>query len=146
MAQSGPVATTPDSRNVKEEYFTRDDPVDGGGVSSGDWDGWASSGLARSTRLRSDTESVCWLLLSRKPEAMTRILAEHDTVLGTVPDQAASLLIENPGILNQLTYTFVNQGDSSCLPCCFVALKRNSTIRFDRLASTAFPYGALLSR
>ena len=36
---------------------------------------------------------------------MVRIRAEHDAVLGPDPNEAASILSQNPGLLNQLTYT-----------------------------------------
>lgn len=53
----------------------------------------------------STTICYSWLLLSRNPQAMAKIRAEHDAVLGPDKDRAASVLLENPALLNRLTYT-----------------------------------------
>ncbi|KAF1972888.1 cytochrome P450 [Bimuria novae-zelandiae CBS 107.79] len=53
----------------------------------------------------STTMCYCWLLLSRNPQAMAKIRAEHDAVLGSDRDKAAAALSENPALLNRLTYT-----------------------------------------
>ncbi|KAK3386752.1 cytochrome P450 [Podospora didyma] len=51
--------------------------------------------------------SLCWvmLMLSQHPEALARMRAEHDAVLGPDPTKAASLLKDNPQLINSLTYT-----------------------------------------
>jgi sterigmatocystin biosynthesis cytochrome P450 monooxygenase len=53
------------------------------------------------------SSSVCYLfyVLSNKPSALERIRAEHNDVLGRVVGDAASLITENPAILNKLPYT-----------------------------------------
>ncbi len=51
------------------------------------------------------TASYCFYLLSKSPTALTKIRAEHDTVLGADLSKAASILSRNPNILNQLPYT-----------------------------------------
>ncbi|KAF9699896.1 hypothetical protein EKO04_002457 [Ascochyta lentis] len=53
----------------------------------------------------STTICYAWLLLSRNPDAMAKIRAEHDAVLGPDPEKAASMLSKDPALLNQLTYT-----------------------------------------
>lgn len=53
----------------------------------------------------STTICYSWLLLSRNPQAMAKIRAEHDAVLGPDRDKAASTLSEKPALLNRLTYT-----------------------------------------
>ncbi|TVY68949.1 putative sterigmatocystin biosynthesis P450 monooxygenase [Lachnellula suecica] len=51
--------------------------------------------------------TICysWLLLSRNPEAMAKLRAEHDEVLGLDKTKAAAVLIDNPALLNSLPYT-----------------------------------------
>lgn len=44
-------------------------------------------------------------LLSKHPEVLARIRAEHDTVLGPNSSEAGSLLISIPQLLNKLPYT-----------------------------------------
>jgi cytochrome P450 len=53
----------------------------------------------------STTICYSWLLLSRNPQAMAKIRAEHDAVLGLDREKTASVLSENPALLNRLTYT-----------------------------------------
>ncbi|ORX96169.1 cytochrome P450 monooxygenase-like protein [Clohesyomyces aquaticus] len=53
----------------------------------------------------STTICYSWLLLSRNPEAMAKIRAEHDAVLGLDHNKAAAVLSENPALLNRLPYT-----------------------------------------
>jgi len=53
----------------------------------------------------STTICYSWLLLSRNPEAMAKIRAEHDAVLGPDKNKAASVLSKNPALLSRLTYT-----------------------------------------
>ncbi|KAJ4354465.1 uncharacterized protein N0V89_006202 [Didymosphaeria variabile] len=53
----------------------------------------------------STTMCYCWLLLSRNPQAMAKIRAEIESVLGPKKDQAASILSNDPSLLNRLTYT-----------------------------------------
>jgi len=53
----------------------------------------------------STTICYAWLLLSRNPSAMAKIRAEHDTILGSHKDKAATILSENPALLHRLTYT-----------------------------------------
>jgi sterigmatocystin biosynthesis cytochrome P450 monooxygenase len=51
--------------------------------------------------------TICyaWLLLSRNPDAMARLKAELDEVLGPDRSKAAQVLSENPALLNKLHYT-----------------------------------------
>lgn len=44
-------------------------------------------------------------LLSRHPDILARVRAEHDAVLGPEPSQAPATLASTPQILNQLPYT-----------------------------------------
>jgi cytochrome P450 len=53
----------------------------------------------------STTICYLWLLLSRNPEVMVKLRAEHDAVLGPNRDEAPSKLSSNPALLGQLTYT-----------------------------------------
>lgn len=53
----------------------------------------------------SSTLSYCYHLLSTHPDAMSRLRAEHDQVLGTDLAQVPSLLVDQPHLLNQLPYT-----------------------------------------
>jgi hypothetical protein len=53
----------------------------------------------------STTICYAWLLLSRNPQAMQKIRAELDTVLGPDRSKASSMLCENPTVLNRLPYT-----------------------------------------
>lgn len=43
--------------------------------------------------------------LSKNPEALARMRAEHDAVLGPNPSAAADRIIQNPALLNALPYT-----------------------------------------
>ncbi|KAH8698046.1 sterigmatocystin biosynthesis P450 monooxygenase StcS [Phaeosphaeriaceae sp. PMI808] len=47
----------------------------------------------------------CFHLLSKHPEVLKRLRAEHDEVLGPNPATAGSLLVENPRTVNNLPYT-----------------------------------------
>lgn len=47
----------------------------------------------------------CFHLLSRHPEALARLRAEHDEVLGPDPGAASAKLAENPHVVNTLHYT-----------------------------------------
>lgn len=53
----------------------------------------------------STTICYSWLLLARNPNAMARLRAEHDAVLGSDKDNAALALSKEPALLNRLTYT-----------------------------------------
>jgi cytochrome P450 len=53
----------------------------------------------------STTICYSWLLLSRHPQAMAKVRAEHDKILGPDKEKAATILSANPALLNQLTYT-----------------------------------------
>ena len=53
----------------------------------------------------STTMCYAWLPLSRNPEAMARLRAELDNVLGPDSDAAAAVLSSNPALLNRLPYT-----------------------------------------
>jgi cytochrome P450 len=44
-------------------------------------------------------------LLSKHPEALARVRAEHDAVFGPKPEDAGSLLASKPQLLNQLPFT-----------------------------------------
>ncbi|OAX82916.1 hypothetical protein ACJ72_02723 [Emergomyces africanus] len=47
----------------------------------------------------------CFHLLHKNPEALARLRAEHDKVLGPNPAAAAAVIKENPRVLNSLQYT-----------------------------------------
>lgn len=51
--------------------------------------------------------SLAWLfrVLSQEPRILAKMCAEHDTVLGSDPDAAASVLKEKPHLIGQLPYT-----------------------------------------
>ena len=53
------------------------------------------------------SSTIChmYYLLSKSPSALAKLRAEHDSVLGTDPSAAASLLSRDPHLLNQLAYT-----------------------------------------
>lgn len=53
------------------------------------------------------SSTLCYMyyLLSITPSALERIRAEHDEVLGTDLTQVQSMIIDNPHILNRLSYT-----------------------------------------
>lgn len=55
----------------------------------------------------STSASVCWsfYLLSKSPENLDRIRAEHDAVFGVSLDRAPTMMAENRQILNQLPFT-----------------------------------------
>lgn len=53
----------------------------------------------------STTICYAWLLLSRNPQAMAKLRAEHDAVLGPDKTKAAEALTSNPALLNRLPYT-----------------------------------------
>jgi cytochrome P450 len=47
----------------------------------------------------------CFHLLSKNPDALARLRAEHDDVLGSNPEAAASALSQDPRLVNSLHYT-----------------------------------------
>ncbi|KAG5292726.1 sterigmatocystin biosynthesis P450 monooxygenase StcS [Histoplasma ohiense] len=47
----------------------------------------------------------CFHLLHKNPEALAQLRAEHDKVLGPNPAAAATVIRENPRVLNSLQYT-----------------------------------------
>ncbi|KAK4171397.1 putative cytochrome P450 E-class, group I [Triangularia setosa] len=51
--------------------------------------------------------AICWVvhLLSKHPDVLEKVRAEHDAVLGSNPDDAASVLRSKPELVNALTYT-----------------------------------------
>ncbi|KAK4654092.1 hypothetical protein QC762_401000 [Podospora pseudocomata] len=51
--------------------------------------------------------AICWVLhlLSKHPEVLEKVRAEHDAVLGPDPNAAASVLRAKPELINALTYT-----------------------------------------
>lgn len=51
--------------------------------------------------------SLCWMvkLLQDNPQCLAKMRAEHDKVLGTNVDDAASVLKKSPNLLNALPYT-----------------------------------------
>lgn len=53
------------------------------------------------------SSSICYILylLSSNPSALSRIRAEHDEVFGSDVDETASVVIQNPFLLNRLPYT-----------------------------------------
>ena len=51
------------------------------------------------------TIEYCYHLLSKHPEAMTRIRAEHDDVFGPEPSAVGAQLLEQPQKINMLPYT-----------------------------------------
>jgi Cytochrome P450 len=53
----------------------------------------------------SSTICYCYYLLSKYPEAMSKIRAEHDEVFGTDLSRVTTLLREQPHLINQLPYT-----------------------------------------
>jgi cytochrome P450 len=53
----------------------------------------------------STTICYAWLLLSRNPDKMAKLQAEHDNVLGHDMDQAATTLVANPALVSRLPYT-----------------------------------------
>lgn len=55
----------------------------------------------------STSSTICYIfyLLSKNPEALSRLRAEHDTVLGADPSAAQALLASQPQLTNSLLYT-----------------------------------------
>ena len=53
----------------------------------------------------SSTICYCFHLLSKNPDALARIRAEHDSVFGTDVSAVSSLLILRPHLINSLPYT-----------------------------------------
>lgn len=53
----------------------------------------------------SSTLCYCYHLLSLHPQARSRLVEEHNKVLGSSIEQAASRISETPHLLNQLPYT-----------------------------------------
>ena len=53
----------------------------------------------------SSTLCYCYHLLSLHPQIRSRLVEEHNKVLGPALDQGASQIAENPHLLNQLPYT-----------------------------------------
>ena len=53
----------------------------------------------------SSTLCYCYHLLSTNPSALARMRAEHDAILGADPSATASLISNDPSVLNQLPYT-----------------------------------------
>ncbi|KAI9672983.1 MAG: hypothetical protein M1817_003147 [Caeruleum heppii] len=53
------------------------------------------------------SSSICYVyhLLSRHPKCLARVRAEHDTLFGSDPLQAADKIRQQPHLLNQLPYT-----------------------------------------
>lgn len=53
------------------------------------------------------SSTICWMfkLLQDNPTSLALLRAEHDSVLGPDPSQAADLLRASPQLLNQLPYT-----------------------------------------
>lgn len=53
------------------------------------------------------SSTICWMLklLQDNPECLRLLRAEHDSILGSDPSRAASLLRESPQLLNKLVYT-----------------------------------------
>lgn len=53
------------------------------------------------------SSTLCYVfyLLSISPPALERVRAEHDEAFGIDPSRVQSIIIDNPHILNQLTYT-----------------------------------------
>lgn len=51
------------------------------------------------------TICYCYYLLSKHPDALARIRAEHNEVFGTDLTKAASLLLKTPQLINRLSYT-----------------------------------------
>ena len=53
------------------------------------------------------SSSICYIfyLLSIHPASLEQVRAEHEQVFGSDPEKAASLLAENPYLLNKLPYT-----------------------------------------
>ena len=53
----------------------------------------------------SSTICYCFLLLQRHPEALAKLIAEHNAVFGTDLSQTSHLLRTTPNLLNNLPYT-----------------------------------------
>ncbi len=53
----------------------------------------------------SSTICYCYYLLSKHPEAMTKIREEHDEVFGNDVSSVTRALVEQPQLINQLPYT-----------------------------------------
>lgn len=55
----------------------------------------------------SSANTVCYVFheLSRHPEIIAKVRAEHDEVLGTDIDKAADIIKANPALLNKMDYT-----------------------------------------
>ncbi len=55
----------------------------------------------------STSSTICYIfyLLAKNPEALSRLRAEHDTVLGADPSAAQALLASQPQLTNSLLYT-----------------------------------------
>ncbi|MCJ1466436.1 hypothetical protein MMC07_005055 [Pseudocyphellaria aurata] len=53
------------------------------------------------------SSTICYVLylLSLHPHVLSRVRAEHDYILGSIPSQTAARIAEDPSLLNKLSYT-----------------------------------------
>jgi cytochrome P450 len=94
---------------ILNDYISEKDTLDSSKGVDASFKRWAQTQIRLMIFAGHDSTAsticYCYYLLSKHPEAIDKIRAEHDEVFGTDPSQVGSLLLETPQLVNKLTYT-----------------------------------------